>query len=195
MGRKKLSQATKVRNYMAKHPKAMPAQIAEALGVKVEYVHVLRWAEKKKAQANKTTVSASEVIAAQKAGISIEEVARKKIAEKKAKVKPKLTLDSMPKVGDTIGGLTLTREEKDGGFVYTWVRQKEASNSDPVNHPAHYKAGGIETIDFIEAKGLNYRLGNVVKYVTRADHKGNRKQDLEKAMWYLRREIETSQSA
>lgn len=60
---------------------------------------------------------------------------------------------------------------------------------DPVNHPAHYKAGGIETIDFIEAKGLNYNLGNVVKYITRADHKGNRKQDLEKAMWYLKREI------
>lgn len=60
---------------------------------------------------------------------------------------------------------------------------------DPVNHPAHYKTGGIETIDFIESKGLNYNLGNVVKYITRADHKGNRKQDLEKAVWYLNREI------
>lgn len=60
---------------------------------------------------------------------------------------------------------------------------------DPVNHPAHYKVGGIETIDFIEAKRLNYNLGNVVKYVTRADHKGNRKQDLEKAIWYLNREL------
>lgn len=62
---------------------------------------------------------------------------------------------------------------------------------DPVNHPAHYKVGGIETIDFIEAKKLNYNIGNVVKYLTRADHKGNRKQDLEKAMWYLNREIST----
>ena len=61
--------------------------------------------------------------------------------------------------------------------------------TDPVNHPAHYKVGGIETIDFIEAKKLGYNLGNVVKYLTRADHKGNRKQDLEKAMWYLNREI------
>lgn len=61
---------------------------------------------------------------------------------------------------------------------------------DPVNHPAHYKAGGIETIDFIEAKRLNYNLGNVVKYITRSDLKGNRKQDLEKAMWYLKRELE-----
>jgi hypothetical protein len=61
--------------------------------------------------------------------------------------------------------------------------------ADPVNHPAHYKYGGIETIDFIEAKELGYNLGNVVKYITRSDHKGNRKQDLEKAMWYLTREI------
>ena len=61
--------------------------------------------------------------------------------------------------------------------------------ADPVNHPAHYKAGGIETIDFIEAKKLNYNLGNVVKYITRSDLKGNRKQDLQKAAWYLQREL------
>ena len=49
--------------------------------------------------------------------------------------------------------------------------------SDPVNHPDHYKVGGIETIDFIEAKHLTYNIGNVVKYITRADHKGNQLQD------------------
>ena len=60
---------------------------------------------------------------------------------------------------------------------------------DPVNHPAHYKVGGIETIDFIEAKKLNYNMGNAVKYISRADHKGNKKQDLEKAKWYIDREL------
>lgn len=60
---------------------------------------------------------------------------------------------------------------------------------DPVNEPSHYKVGGIETIDFIEAKGLNYNLGNAIKYITRADHKGSKEQDLAKAIWYLRREI------
>jgi hypothetical protein len=60
---------------------------------------------------------------------------------------------------------------------------------DNVNHPPHYKAGGIETIDFIEAKSLNYNLGNVVKYITRADLKGNKLEDLQKAQWYLNREI------
>jgi hypothetical protein len=61
--------------------------------------------------------------------------------------------------------------------------------TDNVNHPPHYKAGGIETIDFIEAKSLNYNLGNVVKYITRADHKGNKLEDLAKAQWYLAREL------
>jgi len=65
----------------------------------------------------------------------------------------------------------------------------EEPKADPVNHPAHYKVGGIETIDFIEAKGLTYHLGNAVKYISRADHKGNRKQDLEKAKWYIDRAI------
>jgi hypothetical protein len=66
----------------------------------------------------------------------------------------------------------------------------EEPKVDPVNHPAHYKVGGIETIDFIEAKALGYHLGNAVKYITRADHKGNRLQDLQKAKWYIDRAIE-----
>jgi hypothetical protein len=66
----------------------------------------------------------------------------------------------------------------------------EEPKADPVNHPAHYKIGGIETIDFIEAKALGYHLGNAVKYITRADHKGNRLQDLQKAKWYIDRAIE-----
>jgi Protein of unknwon function (DUF3310) len=75
------------------------------------------------------------------------------------------------------------------------IRDAELSLSrtmdlDLVNHPPHYKTGGIETIDFIEAKDLNYRLGNVVKYVSRAGKKNSDPvQDLEKALWYLQREI------
>ena len=56
---------------------------------------------------------------------------------------------------------------------------------DLVNSPPHYKAGGVETIDFIESKDFNYRLGNVIKYVSRAGRKvdSDPVQDLEKAMW------------
>jgi len=67
------------------------------------------------------------------------------------------------------------------------VKQEEPV--DNVNHPPHYKTGGMETIDFIEAKALDYNLGNVVKYITRAKHKGNEVEDLKKAQWYLERAI------
>lgn len=68
---------------------------------------------------------------------------------------------------------------------------------DLVNHPPHYKSGGIEVIDFIEAKDLNFRLGNVIKYIARAGKKvgGDPIQDLEKAKFYLDREINTRKSA
>jgi hypothetical protein len=66
----------------------------------------------------------------------------------------------------------------------------EEPKADPVNHPSHYTTGGIETIDFIEAKELDYHLGNVVKYITRAKHKGNELENLKKAQWYLNRKIE-----
>jgi hypothetical protein len=102
-----------------------------------------------------------------------QQLVRERKAKAKALVKAKRTLKEklvMPPMPD---------------LPITMVEPK----ADPVNHPPHYKVGGIETIDFIEAKKLNYNLGNVVKYVTRADHKGARKQDLEKAVWYLQREI------
>ena len=66
---------------------------------------------------------------------------------------------------------------------------REGGTVDNVNHPSHYKVGGIETIDFIEAKKLNYNLGNVIKYITRAEHKDSYSEDLQKARWYLDREI------
>jgi hypothetical protein len=66
---------------------------------------------------------------------------------------------------------------------------------DLVNHPAHYTDGGIEVIDFIEAKRLGYHLGNVVKYICRAGKKGtnNGLEDLRKAQWYLKRAIERNE--
>lgn len=58
-----------------------------------------------------------------------------------------------------------------------------------VNEPPHYRAGQIEVIDFIEDQRFPYHLGNVVKYVCRAGHKGSELQDLQKARWYLDRYI------
>jgi hypothetical protein len=74
------------------------------------------------------------------------------------------------------------------------LNMKEA---DLVNKPPHYTDGGVDTLNFIEAKDLNYRLGNVVKYISRAGKKvgSDPVQDLEKARFYLEREIEARRDA
>ena len=63
--------------------------------------------------------------------------------------------------------------------------------SETVNHPAHY--GGennpYEAIKVIEAWDLGFHLGNTVKYIARAGHKGSELEDLRKAAWYLERKI------
>ena len=59
-----------------------------------------------------------------------------------------------------------------------------------INHPDYY-AGRIEAIDYIESHGLNFNLGNVIKYVTRAGRKNaeSAQEALNKANWYLERDI------
>ena len=61
--------------------------------------------------------------------------------------------------------------------------------SDPVNHPRHYNShpSGIECIQVTEHMGFN--LGNALKYIWRADLKGDAVEDLKKAAWYIQREI------
>lgn len=66
---------------------------------------------------------------------------------------------------------------------------KEVIEAELVNHPDHYQGNKFEVIDIIEDYDLGFNLGNVIKYVLRADNKDNRKQDLKKALWYLQREI------
>jgi len=63
-------------------------------------------------------------------------------------------------------------------------------NEDVVNHPKHYTnhPSGIECIQVTEHMGFN--LGNAVKYIWRADLKGKAIEDLEKARWYIDREIQ-----
>ena len=59
-----------------------------------------------------------------------------------------------------------------------------------VDHQSHYNHGTIEVIDAIEDWNLNFCLGNAIKYIARCAYKGNKKEDLEKAIWYLKRELE-----
>lgn len=61
-----------------------------------------------------------------------------------------------------------------------------------VTHPSHYNSGKIEVIEAIEDWKLGFHRGNAVKYIARAGIKNPDKEveDLEKAIWYLNREIE-----
>jgi hypothetical protein len=73
-------------------------------------------------------------------------------------------------------------------------RAKVKLLDDPVNSPSHYTAGGIETIDYIKAKltpeeYIGYLKGSVIKYTSRAGKKIDTIQDLEKAQWYMNRQI------
>ena len=66
---------------------------------------------------------------------------------------------------------------------------RQAGVKDDVNHPAHYTShpSGVECITITEH--MSFCLGNAVKYIWRAGLKGNGIVDLEKAVWYVQREI------
>jgi len=179
---KKLSRAEKIRRYFTAHPSVSVTEVAKKFDTTYQIVYMIKTKMPKK-----IVLHAKEVELANKAGISTAEY---------AKQKTKVLRDKSVK--------TVPVPEAGGGYVYSWVNTNALSEDakdalasklatgpalDPVNHPYHYKVGGIETIDFIEAKELNYNMGNAVKYISRAEHKGDKKQDLEKAIWYLNREI------
>lgn len=60
---------------------------------------------------------------------------------------------------------------------------------DLVNSPPHYQGNKFEVIEIIDDFGLSFNTGNAIKYILRAEKKGNQKQDLLKAIWYLEHEL------
>lgn len=74
------------------------------------------------------------------------------------------------------------------------LNQSSVTINDPVNHPSHYTwhPSGVEVIQITEH--MNFCLGNAIKYILRSEHKKDQIQDLEKAVWYINREIERLKS-
>lgn len=85
-------------------------------------------------------------------------------------------------------------EEKVAIIKDQFAQNFKSMKRNQVDHPSHYNAGRIEVIDFIEDQNLNFNLGNAVKYISRAGKKDPAKfrEDLEKAIWYLNRELKKS---
>ena len=68
-----------------------------------------------------------------------------------------------------------------------------ARTTDP-NGPAYYKRGSTDVWDFIRAQGLNFHLGNAIKYICRAGYKESKIDDLKKAIHYLQNELLNQQN-
>ena len=172
---KRLTKAEKIRRYMEQYPDAPPKEIAKALGVKVEYVHVLRSVDKK----NKAE------------GKPIRRIKNTYTKRKTLAPIPSFVNPPPKDINEMIDKAVQARKE----LSITMIEPKH----DPVNHPAHYKVGGIETIDYIKAKLTpdefrGYLKGNLLKYSSRIGHKGAAQLDAGKAGWYanaLMQAIET----
>jgi hypothetical protein len=103
-----------------------------------------------------------------------------------------------PEYKDTGKVIELTKEELDNYLLQNSSSRREPkqekSATDLVNHPPHYTSGGIETIDYMEAKSTaeefrgHLRL-TTLKYLSRAGLKDDTLQDYEKAAWYLNKLI------
>ena len=179
---KKVTQASKIRDYAAKRPDATIADISRSMGIRYATVYnVLKVKPSVKTpKTNKwkiTHMSTSNDSVVKHLGVTMAKDDVTKLTEEQT---ARLIFNN------TQGRQRLQAANRFADAQHVTMEEPKTDN---VNHPAHYKVGGIETIDFIEAKQLSYHLGNVVKYIARADSKGNRKEDLLKAQWYLNREI------
>lgn len=156
---KRLNKSQKIRAYIAKHPQAKAKEIANAVDVTQEYVHQVVYKMKKEAKSKKVTLNSQQVAVAKDAGITPERMAEL------------VKQHSRPK-----------RRMQSADIVAT-------HHTDMVNHPPHYTnhPSGVECIQITEH--MNFCLGNAIKYIWRADLKGSTIEDLEKAVFYVQKEI------
>jgi hypothetical protein len=181
---KPVTQAERIRQFVTEHPFTKATTIAKKMGVDRQYVYTVMWNMKNKTKLAKKAKSLNKPITLKEIKAATKRIQDELSSEPNWKTIAFSSSD-IPFYEDSVTDTTPNR------MAELQIDMFEPEFDDLVNHPAHYKVGGIETIDFIEAKKLNYNIGNVIKYLTRADHKGNRKQDLEKAKWYLERELST----
>jgi len=168
LNKRKKTKAAKIRSFIAANPNATARYIADQLGFPIQSVYNV------KHKLRNPTVKKPKIV-------TLVGVSDKSIMEQ-------LNPD-IPVYKDSVTNVTSTKLRE--------MIEMIEKPSDPVNNPAHYTEGGIETIDYIEAKGLGYHLGNAVKYISRAGKKGTNQglEDLRKAQWYLARAIEKNEYA
>jgi len=189
----KRNKTEQVRKLLEANPKIKTEQVMAKLGITKSYAYVLMSKARTAYLDEHGHTINSKTADRKRLGMTMAEDDVAKLTDEQTSrlvynmSRPRIRMQSAEQANNLPEGMTATEVEEIVADVSQAIAQHDA-----VNHPAHYTAGGIETIDFIEAKGLGYHLGNVVKYITRADHKGDRLENLKKAQWYLNREIEKS---
>lgn len=164
----KNSMSHKVRAFLKLHPKAKAATVAKDLGIPATVVHNTMWRDKKFGTPKRRYTK---------------------------KTKASEVVQTIP-VGawDTVA-VTSSNTPFESRLIEIPITMEEPK-VDVVNHPPHYKVGGIEVIDFIKAKLTpeefrGYLKGNVLKYTSRAGHKDDVTQDIGKLVWYANKLQET----
>ena len=175
MGRKAYTKAQKVEAFLKRNQGARAGEIPKATGVDISYVYVVKSNSKKLKAGDVATKKAPK-------GQQLKDLLYK-VTQGRGRPRKKVSLSATQ--AEAVKQVAPQVFQGVSGNQYKVMD----FSVDNVNSPSHYKAGGIETIDFIEAKQLGYNLGNVVKYVSRAHYKGMKIEDLKKAEWYLKREI------
>jgi len=180
MLKRKRTKSAKIRSFIAANPNATAKYIAEQVNVPIQLVYNVQY--KLRNPTKKPTENIQKFMGVTMATEDIPKLTDEQALRLAENLnKPKMRLLSVSTSNKSIKPLIME---------YT-------PPADPVNNPDHYTDGGIETIDYIEAKGLGYHLGNAVKYISRAGKKGTNQglEDLRKAQWYLARAIEKNEYA
>ena len=189
MAKRKPNVSAKIRSFIAANPNATARYIADQLGVPVQRVYNVRYKLQAVAKNPKivTLVGSSNKSIMEQLNPDIPVYKDSVMNVTSGRLKELMSKRLMQGAGRPDAHPVL-----DKGLI-----EMVEKPADVVNNPAHYTDGGIETIDYIEAKGLGYHLGNAVKYISRAGKKGTNQglEDLRKAQWYLARAIEKNEYA
>jgi hypothetical protein len=179
-----MTKSAKIRRLLAKNLTAV--EIAKQLKIPANYVYTVKWLDKKNKK--QTPVYKKATFKSPRSRLINDLFQMKKAMDE---VEKKAAVGEKPKK------LIVQPQYKDPAMKLFTELEAAEKKLDLVNKPPHYTDGGVDTLKFIEAKDLNYRLGNVVKYISRAGKKvgSDPVQDLEKARFYLEREIAARKSA
>lgn len=183
---KKQTKTQKIIKGLSEYPELTPKELAKKLKVSPNLVHQVTWKRRKDKVAKKAAKKPSKIVtAARITKAELNALLPKPKKPRKVRITRKKLLKELQPGLKALFGLE--------------YKKHEAPTPDLVNKPPHYTAGGVDFLDYAEAKGLteNAYLFNVVKYVSRAGKKADADpvQDLQKAEFYLKREIERRKGA